>query len=54
MIAFTAEHASGEIIIDQNEILDAAWFSTDNLPRLPGWGSIARRLVDYFVEQTVR
>jgi NAD+ diphosphatase len=54
MIAFTAEHASGEIIVDQNEILEAAWFSPDNLPRLPGWGSIARRLVDYFVEQTVR
>jgi NAD+ diphosphatase len=54
MIAFTAEHASGEILIDQNEILDAAWFSPDKLPQLPGWGSISRRLVDYFVEQAVR
>jgi NAD+ diphosphatase len=54
MIAFTAEHASGEIIIDQHEILEAAWFSPNNLPQLPGWGSIARRLVDYFVEQTAR
>ncbi len=51
MIAFTAEHASGEIRVDQNEILDAAWFSPDNLPQLPGWGSIARQLVDSFVQQ---
>jgi NAD+ diphosphatase len=53
MIAFTAEHAFGEIRIDQNEILDAAWFSPDNLPQLPGWGSIARQLVDSFVRQAV-
>ena len=51
MIAFTAEHASGKICVDQNEILDAAWFSPDNLPQLPGWGSIARQLVDSFVQQ---
>jgi NAD+ diphosphatase len=54
MIAFTAEHASGEIRIDQNEILDAAWFSPGNLPQLPGWGSIARQLVDSFVQQASR
>lgn len=53
MIAFTAEHASGKIRVDQNEILDADWFSPDNLPQLPGWGSIARQLVDSFVQQTV-
>jgi NAD+ diphosphatase len=54
MIAFTAEHASGEILIDQHEILDAGWFSPENLPQLPGWGSIARQLVDSFVQQTIR
>lgn len=54
MIAFTAEHDSGEIRIDQNEILDAAWFYPDKLPQLPGWGSISRRLVDHFVQQSGR
>ena len=54
MIAFTAEHKSGEIRIDQDEILDAEWFYPDNLPQLPGWGSISRRLVDHFVQKTVR
>jgi len=54
MIAFTAEHKSGEIRIDQNEILDAKWFYPDNLPQLPGWGSISRRLVDHFIQETVR
>jgi NAD+ diphosphatase len=53
MIAFTAEHAAGKIRIDQSEILDAQWFSPNHLPQLPGWGSIARRLVDYFVEQAI-
>ncbi len=53
MIAFTAEHNSGEIRVDQNEIFDAGWFSPDNLPQLPGWGSISRRLVDHFVQQAV-
>ncbi len=48
MIAFTAEHESGEIRIDNNEIREAGWFSPDNLPPLPGWGSIARKLVDSF------
>ncbi len=51
MIAFTAEHDSGEIKVDNNEIREAGWFSCDDLPPLPGWGSIARRLVDSFVER---
>jgi NAD+ diphosphatase len=53
MIAFTAEYASGEIRIEKNEIKEAAWFAPENLPQLPGWGSISRRLVDNFVEKTM-
>lgn len=53
MIGFIAEHAFGEIHIDKSEILDAAWFTPDNLPQLPGWGSISRRLVDFFVKMTI-
>ena len=54
MIGFCAEYKSGEIQIDQNEILDAGWFHPDNLPQLPGWGSISRRLVDHFVQQALK
>ena len=49
MIAFFAEHDSGEIQIDGAEIEDARWFDVENfanLPRLPARISIARRLID--------
>ncbi len=46
MIAFTAEHAGGEIVIDRAEIEDARWFDVAELPRLPARISLARRLID--------
>lgn len=52
MIAFTADYESGEIKIDDKEILDAGWFTTENLPMLPTPYSIARRLIMNFVENT--
>ncbi len=51
MIAFTAEYAGGEIAVDHSEILDAGWFSADNLPSLPTKISISRRLIDWFIEK---
>jgi NAD+ diphosphatase len=48
MIAFTAEHAGGEIKVDSCEIDDAGWFSADNLPEIPPKISIARHLIDWF------
>lgn len=51
MIAFTAEYESGEIKIDDKEILDAGWFSFNNLPMLPTPYSIARRLIMNFVDK---
>ena len=50
MVGFTAEYESGEITIDQVEITDAQWFTSDNLPLVPGKISIARQLIDWFVE----
>lgn len=53
MIGFTARWASGEIRVDGEEIEDAAWFTPDHLPpRLPTTFSIARRLVDDFLNRT--
>jgi NAD+ diphosphatase len=49
MVAFTAEHAEGEIAIDGTEIVDAGWYRPDSLPRIPDRVSIARRLIDWFV-----
>ncbi len=50
MIAFTAEWAGGEIVADGKEILDAKWFRANALPPIPPRISIARRLIDAWVE----
>lgn len=51
MIAFTAEYAGGELAIDPAEILDAGWFGPEDFPPLPGKFSIARALIDHFVNR---
>lgn len=51
MIGFTAEHESGEIKIDENEIIDAGWYTPGNLPEVPDRVSIAGRLVNHFIEE---
>jgi NAD+ diphosphatase len=51
MIAFTAEWAAGEIAVDKNEISDAKWFAADALPMIPPPFSIARRLIDAWVDE---
>ncbi|HEY9592906.1 MAG TPA: NAD(+) diphosphatase [Spirochaetia bacterium] len=49
MVAFTAEHATGEIRVDHTELVDAAWYRADALPRIPDRLTVARRLIDWFV-----
>jgi NAD+ diphosphatase len=52
MIGFTATYSSGEIRLQEDEIVEAAWFSKQGeLPRLPGKLSIARRLIDWFLNE---
>ena len=50
MVGFTAEHAGGQIQVDGQEILEADWFAPDRLPEIPGKISIARQLIDWFVD----
>jgi NAD+ diphosphatase len=51
MIGFTATYAGGEIRLQADEIAEAGWFhKRGDLPRLPGKLSIARRLIDSFIE----
>jgi NAD+ diphosphatase len=53
MIGFTAHYASGEIALQADEIVEANWYSRrGELPRLPGKLSIARRLIDGFVDES--
>ncbi len=51
MVGFTAEYAGGEVTMDMKEIVDARWFTADHLPAIPDKISIARKLIDWFVEQ---
>jgi NAD+ diphosphatase len=50
MIAFTAEHDSGEIKINSGEIEEAGWFSADSLPQIPPKISIAHHLINWFIQ----
>jgi len=46
MLGFKARYLSGTIKPDGIEIEDASWFDRDNLPELPGLGSLSRVLID--------
>jgi NAD+ diphosphatase len=50
MIGFVAEWAGGDIKADGKEILDARWFRADALPAIPPPISIARRLIDAWID----
>ncbi len=50
MIAFTADHLSGDIIINSDEIEEAGWYKYNNLPGKPQTSaSIASKLIEAFV-----
>ncbi len=53
MIAFTARWASGDLVPDGTEIGEAAWFARDAIPTVPPRLSIARALIDDFVERAI-
>jgi NAD+ diphosphatase len=49
MAGFVADYASGEISVDGDELEDARWFSSGNMPEsLPPARSIARWIIDRF------
>lgn len=50
MVGFTAEYASGDIKADGVEIIDLKWFTPEEIPAIPGKWSIARRLIDWFID----
>lgn len=51
MMAFTAEYESGEIMVDNCEIIDAAWYNADNLPEIPSTDSIAGKIIRWYRDQ---
>ena len=49
MIGFEATWESGDIVIDEREIVDAGWFRPEDLPMIPPAMSIARVLIDRWI-----
>jgi len=50
MLGFKATYAGGDIVLQEEEIVDAGWFGPDNLPQIPTGGmSIAGWLIESFL-----
>lgn len=54
MLAYTADYLTGEITPDTSEIVEAGWFSADNLPMVPPAETIAGTLIRQFVHNSRR
>ena len=52
MVGFTADYAGGELHLQREELQKAGWFHRSCLPNLPEKLSIARRLIDDWLENT--
>jgi len=50
MIGFIADYANGELKPDNEEITDLKWFKANEIPEWSDKVSIARLLIDYFIE----
>ena len=51
MIGFMADYAGGEIKLQDEELSAGAFFTKDNLPEIPRKLSLARKLIDAWLEQ---
>lgn len=51
MVGFTAEYDGGELHLQRSELNKGGWYSRDNMPAIPGEVSLARHLIDYWMEK---
>lgn len=51
MVGFTAEYDGGELQLQRSELNNGGWYSRDNMPAIPGEVSLARHLIDYWMEK---
>ena len=49
MIGFNADYVGGEIALRDGELRDAAFFTRNNIPAIPGKMSMARMLIDAWI-----
>ena len=50
MVGFIADYENGEIKLQADELSSGAFYSKDNLPEIPRKLSIARKLIDWWLE----
>lgn len=50
MIGFVADYAGGELRLQREELGAGGWFGKDSLPPIPGKVSIARRMIDAWID----
>ena len=50
MVAFRAEYAMGDLVPDGEEVVESGWFDKEHLPEIPHKGSIARAMIDAWLE----
>ena len=51
MVGFTADYDSGKIHLQRSELSKGSWFDKDHLPHIPEKLSIARQLLDHWLEE---
>jgi NAD+ diphosphatase len=49
MLGFNARYVSGDLVLQESEIVDAQWYDATDLPQIPPGMSIARRLIDDWI-----
>lgn len=54
MVGFTADYVSGDIHLQRSELSRGAWFHQDRLPEIPEPVSIARQLIDAWLEKSLQ
>ena len=47
-----AEYAGGTLELQRSELRKGGWFDRDHMPEIPGRVSLARRLIDHWLEQS--
>lgn len=54
MLGYTAEYVSGAAEPDGEELDELGWYQASAMPEIPGKGSIARRIIDDFIQKNSR
>ncbi|KAA6350357.1 NADH pyrophosphatase [termite gut metagenome] len=54
MVGFIADYESGEIKLQNEELSFGAFYTKNNLPELPGKPSLAKKMIDWWIETKQR